>query len=370
MLLNDKIGFFCADVPRGLLTCARVAQANMKKRKLGPLCASVKLNVGGRSFETTAETLAACQYFQPFLAGRMPHGGDGKGRLFIDRSPDLFAVLLQFLRTRQRPPESVFANRWALIGECAFFGCEAFATILRGEISPCDLRPECRALRQREQQARCDSCAYQLIDVYKADTTVRRRADLQVPILELSNGARPEIFGTFSDFYTRLNSCGLVDELAEIPGLVIAGGAVLSALVRGSSGDVDIFITVPQCEAEATLRQVFAAVQRSMRKNKGEKLLVTRTKNALTMYRASGARLLAPPVQALVVTLAADMIWYDNLIRGHPPSLRKHGLVAPRLRCGQLLLRFPTRCFLRFHNRARRASSTVRCKHLRHSVVQ
>jgi len=163
-------------------------------------------------------------------------------------------------------------------------------------------------LRQREQQACCDSCTYDLIDVFTADTTVRRRADLQLPIIELSNAARPEIFGTFSDFYSRLNSCGIVEELSEIPGLVIAGGAVLSALVRGSAGDIDIFFTVPQCEAEATLRQVFAAVQRSMRKSKGEKLLVTRTKNALTMYRASGTRLLAPPVQAPLVSLASNML--------------------------------------------------------------
>ena len=46
----------------------------------------------------------------------MPHGSDVNGRLFIDRSPELFAVLLQFLRTRQRPPESVFLKA----GQAAF----------------------------------------------------------------------------------------------------------------------------------------------------------------------------------------------------------------------------------------------------------
>ena len=238
----------------------------------------------------------------------MPHGGDVNGRLFIDRSPDLFATLLQFLRTRQRPPESVFTNKWALLGECDFFGCDSFAAVLRGEISPFELRPEDRALRQREHEARYDSCTYDLIDVFTADTTVRRRADLQLPIVELNNAARPEIFGTFCDFYSRLNSCGIVEELSDIPGLVIAGGAVLSALVRGSAGDIDIFLTVAQCEAEATLRQVFAAVQRSMRKSKGGKLLVTRTKNAVTFYRASGVRLLAPPVQAPLMSLASNML--------------------------------------------------------------
>ena len=78
--------------------------------------------------------------------------------------------------------------------------------------------------------------------------------------------------------------------------------------MRGSAGDLGIFLTVLQREAEATLRQVFAAVQRSMRKSKGEKLLVTRTKNAVTFYRASGVRLLAPPVQAPLVSLASNML--------------------------------------------------------------
>ena len=237
----------------------------------------------------------------------MPHGSDVNGRLFIDRCPELFAVLLHFLRTRQRPPESVLANKWALLGECDFFGCDSFATVLRGEVSPFDLRPEDRALRQREHDARYDASATQLIDVFTADTTLRRRGDLQIPIIELSNAGRPEVLGKFSDFYNRLNSCGIVEELSDIPGLVIAGGAILSSLVRGSAGDIDIFLTVSQCEAEATLRLVYAAVQRSMRKCNGEKLLVTRTKNTVTFYRASGARLSAPPVQVDLISLATSV---------------------------------------------------------------
>ena len=63
----------------------------------------VKLNVGGRAFHTTKDTLSLCSYFQPVLDGRLPHGKDDHGRLFIDRSPELFAILLQFLRTCQRP---------------------------------------------------------------------------------------------------------------------------------------------------------------------------------------------------------------------------------------------------------------------------
>ena len=68
----------------------------MKRRKvyLSPRNASiVKLNVGGRAFHTTKDTLSLCSYFQPVLDGRLPHGKDDQGRLFIDRSPELFAIL-------------------------------------------------------------------------------------------------------------------------------------------------------------------------------------------------------------------------------------------------------------------------------------
>ena len=74
----------------------------MKKRKLSaaPRNASiVQLNVGGKAFHTTADTLSLCGYFKPVLDGRLQHGKDDHGRMFIDRSPELFAILLQFLRT-------------------------------------------------------------------------------------------------------------------------------------------------------------------------------------------------------------------------------------------------------------------------------
>ena len=272
----------------------------MKKRKLWPCRASIRLNVGGRVFQTTPDTLSACDYFQPLLQGRMAHGTDGRGRLFLDRNPDLFAALLQFLRTRQRPPESVLANKFALLCECNFFGCEAFAQVLRGESSPFDLRPDDRALRLREQEARRDACMYQLLDIFSVDTAARPREELQIPILELSSIAPPELVGgCFGEFYKRLDSLSghLIEDLSSIPGLIIAGGAILSALTRTSAGDIDMLLTVPKGEAEATLRQVFAAVQKNHARNGGGKLLVTRTQNAFTMYRTCGANLSSPPVQ-------------------------------------------------------------------------
>ena len=226
----------------------------MKKRKLfGARCndSIVKLNVGGRVFHTTRHTLSLCDYFRVALGGPLQHGTDEHGRLFIDRSPELFAMILQFLRTPQRP--AAVADKHALIHECEFFGVSWLAQILRGEISEFDLRPCDRLLREREEEGRRDTSKYQLIDVFTADTTLRPREDLQIPILQLSNLARPELAGNFDDFYHRLNiwSGHLIDDLASIPGLVIAGGAILSALVRGGSAmDIDIFLTLSVSEAE------------------------------------------------------------------------------------------------------------------------
>ena len=86
------------------VTCE--AQGAMKKRKLSATRSNasiVKLNVGGRVFHTTRHTLSLCEYFQIVLDGPLQHGTDEHGRLFIDRSPELFAIILQFLRTPQRP---------------------------------------------------------------------------------------------------------------------------------------------------------------------------------------------------------------------------------------------------------------------------
>ncbi len=57
----------------------------------------VKLNVGGRVFDTTASTLSVSRFFEPLLEGRMDSGKDRNGRLFIDRDGSLFAILLNYM---------------------------------------------------------------------------------------------------------------------------------------------------------------------------------------------------------------------------------------------------------------------------------
>ena len=78
----------------------------MKRRKLcNPQCRAsvIRLNVGGRAFDTTRETLVGCEFFRPILEGNIGSALDVNGRIFVDPSPELFTVLLQFLRSCQRP---------------------------------------------------------------------------------------------------------------------------------------------------------------------------------------------------------------------------------------------------------------------------
>jgi len=268
----------------------------------------VRLNVGGRCFDVSPESLSGAAFFEPLLAGRMSFAVDENARVFIDRSGKLFELVLQFLRNRCRPPQRVLDTYGEeLLIESDFFGIDCLSHHIRGEISPFDLRAEDRALRRREEQARMDPKAFErelLLDVHSADMGQRSCYALQLPLL-FDGAARPALSGSFSDFYERLNdwSGGLVEDLSNVPSLVFAGGSVLSALVGGMAGDLDIFLVGAE-EPERCLRDVFAAVQKNQAKHTGtvkSKMLVTRSKNAVTIFRVVGPKPMgnAPPVQVI-----------------------------------------------------------------------
>ena len=81
--------------------------------------AIVRLNVGGRLFATSRDTLTKCAYFDPFLAGRFPHATDDSGALLIDRSPELFRILLQYMRAGTVPPQFALRTlKHDLLSEC------------------------------------------------------------------------------------------------------------------------------------------------------------------------------------------------------------------------------------------------------------
>ena len=80
-------------------------------------------------------------------------------------------------------------------------------------------------------------------------------------------------------------------------GLVFAGGCVIGALTGSPASDMDIWLKCSIAEAEGKLKQIYEAVQRTNSRNK-RKLMVTRSKHAVTFYRvAELTRLECPPVQ-------------------------------------------------------------------------
>ena len=71
--------------------------------KMTDACEIVNLNVGGRKFATTKFTLLSINdtFFTVLLSGRIPSYKDDSGAIFIDRDPELFSIILNYLRTSQ-----------------------------------------------------------------------------------------------------------------------------------------------------------------------------------------------------------------------------------------------------------------------------
>ncbi|CAB3249305.1 unnamed protein product [Arctia plantaginis] len=94
----------------------------------------VNLNVGGTRFSTSWQTLTWVPetFFTALLSGRIPTVRDETGAIFIDRDPNLFGLILNFLRTRDIDLNNV--NIRALRHECDYFGI----TPLSRRLALCD----------------------------------------------------------------------------------------------------------------------------------------------------------------------------------------------------------------------------------------
>ena len=301
-------------------TCDMVASVPTPCKRAYPRTAeTVRLNVGGCHYDTTASTLRL-EYFEPILTGRIGFALDEEGRLFIDRCGLLFGHILQFLRTLQRPSQRVLdEHAAALLAECEFYGEANLPQIIRGELAPdCYLRASDRTLIQQEQEVlSCDvgEKSSMLIDVHGTDVAPRDRAQLGQPLL-LDKTPRAACSGDFGAFYKRLNefSGGLVEELKGVPGLVFAGGSVIAALVGGAAGDLDIFLTCAPEDGESRLREVYAAVQRLHKgvKPPKKRFLATRSSRAVTFYVCCATSVVAPPMQVITCTYQSTL---DVLLR-------------------------------------------------------
>lgn len=90
---------------------------------------TIDLNVGGKIFETARSTLVqqSGSYLESLLSGRYQVSRDRYGRIFINRDPDHFRTILNFLRNPQSPPmPRDSAESEALVREAGYYGVHFF----------------------------------------------------------------------------------------------------------------------------------------------------------------------------------------------------------------------------------------------------
>ena len=202
-------------------------------------CDIVRLNIGGKFYDTTSVTL---KRGSGFFASLLDFGSgtfndadkDAEGRVFVDRSAKLFGILLESWRTSLRPPQSIIDTfKQQLLEECKYFVADDTAARIMGRTCNADLSPACRRIALDESEM-----AFQTVNVFEAHLERKDRAQLQLPPLLLEPLVREEsvLAGTFYDCKARLNVLcgGLLLALEQDPliakNVVIAGGAACAAL--------------------------------------------------------------------------------------------------------------------------------------------
>lgn len=92
----------------------------------------IKLNVGGKLFETTVSTIRSGGP-ESLLYALSNRPRDDRNPIFIDRDPEIFSVLLSLLRTNRLPSSARRFSKQELFDEAIFYGIEAN---LKSAISP------------------------------------------------------------------------------------------------------------------------------------------------------------------------------------------------------------------------------------------
>lgn len=286
----------------------------------------VRLNVGGAHFDTTRETLEMqSTYFRRLLDDGLVRGAprDKDGRLFIDRAPTHFGLILEYLRGMLKPEALTKAQRSALTDEATYFGLDSLLTELHVSSSGYNplllsaddqqMRADAQRVRQsladREPGAAADADG-RLIDVYASVDSFAYTGEPSSPGLPLlfdqtsarsavRVGRRPS-GGGIVGFRERLHAlAGPLLEGLDMANLVVAGGIVLRALTmatpedrpREGSSDVDLFVVADTEEqAQAAFRRTYHHLLDNMHRMPVEQevnrtsLLVVRTKVAVTFF--------------------------------------------------------------------------------------
>ena len=160
------------------------------------------------------------------------------------------------------------------------------------------MRPEDREIRALERHGEA-----KLIDVYHADTETRDPLDLQATVLP-SSIARAQKTGGFVDFKRRFEhfTGGISDRLRDIHGLVFAGGSVAGAICDVGFGDIDIFLCGKLEDARERLNTTYTMIAATQREKAGTtgKLVVTRSKHAITIFQVSSDSSGSAPIQVVL----------------------------------------------------------------------
>ncbi|KAM2983867.1 hypothetical protein FF2_009737 [Malus domestica] len=84
----------------------------------------IKLNVGGKYFETTLETIQAGGP-DSLLAALSNRSTDDPNPVFIDRDPEIFSVILSLLRSKGLPSAARLFSKQELADEALYYGIES-----------------------------------------------------------------------------------------------------------------------------------------------------------------------------------------------------------------------------------------------------
>jgi hypothetical protein len=257
----------------------------MKRQRLvcATPCGSVKLNVGGKQFEVSQETLNAFGYIRARLANEHT---DVDEEIFVDRDPTYFEILLQAVRTFSRPPQKdIDAYKQHLLAECAFFCVSDWLSeAIIGKI--CN-----HLMRQQDQKIRAAEISgdVEVVDPFQAAFEQGNATDLGSVWLQ-SNGDRPYFdCASVEMLKSRLDmlSGGLVGKLQGVQGILDAGGAIVAALGGGKDccTDFDLFLACSPTEGLSKVRSIYEACRQTVGGGKTN-LMVIRTSFSVTIFRS------------------------------------------------------------------------------------
>ena len=308
-----------------------------EREQLGQQSASIlRLNVGGQHFDTTRETLlgVGSSFFRRLLdepaqqtaAGDVAIRGamrDADGRLFIDRSPDGFRLVLQWCRGNGDVGVYDDATRSLLLDEAMYYDLPRLVAQLQvrgydpSRLSTADqeIRIQAATLRTALAEGREGAAAEAdaaLIPVFnpKATQPSALIRDRDVPELhgaallfsaEAQETTRYIRCKSDASFRLRLDAfAGPLFAGLDLTNIVVAGGAIMHVLMLGDStteasdearlgsADVDLFIVADDdASARAAFFRVYAHLKARLAAGNHPTqphLLVLRSRFAVTFY--------------------------------------------------------------------------------------